>query len=438
MSGSPASFTLAPGQLNALDALVQAGRLDEASAGVQALAMLAPMDPRLCLVRLRIAEAKGDAEAALQAAQDAVRVAPTWPVGHGELAMLLARLQQPARAMEHARRAIELAPRLPQALARMVDVAHLAEDFEAAAEWLQRLAELAPQDVLVRYLLARDLHLLGRHEASRQAWSDALALRPGHPEALVGRLQVSLAMQDREAARRDADALLALDAARPEYRFWHDTAYGRTPQTQPEDTVRKLFDSAAPVFDRNLVGQLGYELPQRVAAQLLGERPARDFSVLDLGCGTGLLGRHLGRLQGRLVGVDLSPRMLEQAQRLGVYDELLALGLQEGLARQADASFDVVAALDVLVYVGDPAPALPQVLRVLRPGGRFIASCEAAEEGGPDLVLRPTLRYAHQRSHVEALCRAAGFTGLEVEPTVIRTEQDAPVHGFVLAARKPL
>lgn len=438
MSRTAPAFTAPADRLQALDQLIAAGRLDEAGAAARALAQSAPADPRVCLVLLRVAEARGDAAAALEAAQSAVRLAPAWPVAHGELALLLARTGQAAGAMEHARRAVDLAPQLPQALVRMVDVAHLAQDFATAVDWLRRLARLAPREALVQRLLARDLHLLGRHEESRQAWSAALALDPRDAEALVGRLQVALALQDRAAARRDAQALMALDPANADYRFWLDTAEGRTPQTQPEDTVRRLFDGVAPMFDANLVQGLGYRLPQQVAERLQAWRPARDFSVLDLGCGTGLLGRHLGRLYGRLVGVDVSPRMLEQAARLEVYDELLAVGMAEGLARQPDRSFDVVTALDVLVYVGDLAPALPDLVRVLRPGGRLVLSCESAGESEADLVLRPSLRYAHRRSHVQALCAAAGFEAVEVEDTVLRTEHQAPVHGFVLTAGKPL
>ena len=64
-------------------------------------------------------------------------------------------------------------------------------------------------------------------------------------------------------------------------------------------------------------------------------------------------------------------------------------------------------------------------------------SCETASETGPDLVLLPAGRYAHKRSHVEALCKAAGFDPIEVEDSVLRYENKAPVHGFVVVAHKP-
>ena len=62
-------------------------------------------------------------------------------------------------------------------------------------------------------------------------------------------------------------------------------------------------------------------------------------------------------------------------------------------------------------------------------------SCEAASEDGPDLVLQATGRYAHRRSHVEALCQAAGVD-VTIEDTVLRHENHAPVHGFVVVAHQ--
>ena len=52
-------------------------------------------------------------------------------------------------------------------------------------------------------------------------------------------------------------------------------------------------------------------------------------------------------------------------------------------------------------------------------------------------MLRPTGRYAHRRSHVEALCRAVGFTNISVEACDLRMEADQPMAGFLVTAKKP-
>lgn len=424
-------------QLNAADRLIASGRLDEAAAALTVLATAAPADPRPHLLGIRLAEACNNAQAALDAAQRAVQLAPAWSVAAGELAFLLARLRRAPEAMAQASKTVAMDSRNPQVLARMVDVAHLAQDFGTAVEWLRGLEKLSPADGLVKRLIARDLHLLGRHAESVAAWGTALAIDAADREALMGRMQAAFAQKDTARALRDCEALLALDPANEEYQFWHAVAEGRTPPTQPARTVRNLFDGFADLFDQHIVQGLKYQLPREVAQQLLVRFPDRKFDLLDLGCGTGLLGMHLGRINGNLVGVDVSPRMIEQAARHQVYGRFDTAGLAEALQAAPDRSYDVIAALDVFVYVGDLGPALPQAIRVLRPGGLLVFSCESAREDEADLVLRPSLRYAHKQSHVEARCRAAGFGELDARTTALREENHEPVNGFVITVRKP-
>jgi predicted TPR repeat methyltransferase len=52
-------------------------------------------------------------------------------------------------------------------------------------------------------------------------------------------------------------------------------------------------------------------------------------------------------------------------------------------------------------------------------------------------VLRPTFRYAHKASHIDQLCRAAGFDHVTIEPMTLRYESTQPVQGFLVTAKKP-
>ena len=70
------------------------------------------------------------------------------------------------------------------------------------------------------------------------------------------------------------------------------------------------------------------------------------------------------------------------------------------------------------------------------PGGHFIFSCEAAQDDEADLVLRPTQRYAHKASQIEAACRAAGFEPVSLQALDLRYEGAEPVQGFLVVARK--
>ena len=245
---------------------------------------------------------------------------------------------------------------------------------------------------------------------------------------------------DQSEAQRLADVLIIRNPDDEQVRYWHAVAHGQTPKTQPEASVTGLFDDYAQRFDLHLVGGLKYRAPERVAQILLALRPDRRFNVLDLGCGTGLLGVYLGRLHGHLIGVDLSEKMIEQAARHGVYSRFHHVNILDALRDTPADHYEVITCLDALVYVGDLAPVIPNALRILKAGGHFIFTCEAASEGEADLVLRPdSNRYAHKASAVERQCREAGFDEVKIEHLEsLRNEGGKALPGFIVIARKPL
>jgi SAM-dependent methyltransferase len=103
------------------------------------------------------------------------------------------------------------------------------------------------------------------------------------------------------------------------------------------------------------------------AALAPGER------VLDVACGTGLVTRAAARAvapRGTAVGVDLSGRMIDIAVGEGVANATFARMDAEDL-HLPDGEFDVVLCALGLMYVPDPARALREMRRVLRPGGRI-------------------------------------------------------------------
>lgn len=140
------------------------------------------------------------------------------------------------------------------------------------------------------------------------------------------------------------------------------------------EEVRKLFNDWAPFYNPTH----GWTLPKRHAARLaLGLRPGGR--ILDLACGTGLNFPHLRELvgeQGQVVGVDLSPGMLNVARRL-----IAARGWKNVETREADAaqlpfpdeSFDKAICSFALNIIPDYMQAIREVKRVLVPGGRFVS-----------------------------------------------------------------
>jgi predicted TPR repeat methyltransferase len=200
--------------------------------------------------------------------------------------------------------------------------------------------------------------------------------------------------------------------------------------------MQELFDKYAPRFDAELVGALKYRVPRRVAEFIRQRSPSLDVSILDLGCGTGLLGVYLGGVAGAFIGVDLSARMIEQAARHRVYTELRQTDLLDELRAAPAGTYDYVTANDVFIYVGDVSEVIPAAFKAIRPGGALIFSCETAQEAEGALVIRPSKRYAHSVSSIQAFCRDAGFESCAIETIDLRYERGAPIAGFIVIAAK--
>lgn len=412
------------------------GDLRSAAATLNKANALWPQDARVHMLGGLLAEKAGNIKGAFEALRKSVSFAPDWGPGLLELALLLARQNQFKEAVETAEKVALLEPRNLQVLAGVVDIAHRAGHSEMAIRHLRRGLELVPGDVMLRRLLARDLSEQGQHEESLALWSALVAENPEDSRSLIGRVQACLAAGTPLDAEPNTAALLKLAPNDAVYQYYAQLARGDTPNQQPVELTRPMFDSMAEFYDLHMVRGLKYQLPKQVSDQILERNPDKKINVLDLGCGTGLLGVYLGRLDGALVGVDPSMKMIERAARHNVYDRFHTVNLHDALRETPDALYQVIAALDVFIYAGDVSQAIPNSYRVLAAGGMMVFSFETAPEKGPDLLLLPSGRYAHKRSHVEALCKAAGFATVEVRDTALREENRQPVNGFVVTAYK--
>lgn len=276
----------------------------------------------------------------------------------------------------------------------------------------------AEDPLAAAYDRALALEAEGRAEAAAEAWREVLRLDPAdHGGAAV--------------------RLAALGAA-------------AAPEQAPPAYVATLFDQHAAAFEEILVGQLGYRAPERLAEMLRARAPgAEGLSLLDLGCGTGLVPAALGEMAGHRTGVDLSEEMLGEADARGLYDALYVGDAAGFLAAEPEEEpdpedfagpWDLIAAADVLPYLGALEGLFAGVAANLAPGGRFLFSTEtfadAADFAGRGWAVGPHQRYHHAEAYVRDALAAAGLEVEAWEAAVIRTNDGRPEPGHLVIARK--
>ncbi|MBP0445489.1 methyltransferase domain-containing protein [Roseomonas sp. SSH11] len=379
----------------------------------------------------------GDLQGALGFYRKSAELVPGEPNTINLIGIAARQLGDMETALAFSAAAVELNPESPIFLAARGATLAEAGQLEGAVQALTKAVTLRPADAISRRNLGQALCALGRVGEAMPHLREAVALTPQDPEAQLalahGLREGGAHAAAAEAARR---ALSAGGEVAAQARFLlASLGEGKAPARPPQDYVRTLFDNYAPRFEAELTGTLGYQTPDALAALLrrAGLEPEGRLDVLDAGCGTGLSGQALRPWARHMVGVDLSPRMLDVARQRGIYEALEEAELVTHLAAHR-GTYDLVAASDVLNYLGDLAPALNAMAASLRPGGHAAFSLETGQ--GAPYALGEGMRYRHDPAHVLSLAAATRLSPVEREEVALREERGAPVAGTLLVLRR--
>jgi predicted TPR repeat methyltransferase len=419
-------------------ALLQAGRFLEALAELERDVALRPDHAEGFNNLGSVLRELGRLPEAIAAFEQAVRLRPDYARALSNLGVALADAGQPARALDTLERALALEPDSPGALNNLGHVRKAQRDHDGAVEIFQRLAALKPDDPEPVLNLGLVEQAREHHAAACAAFERALARREdarawfclGKSAAALGETTRATAAYRRALALDPADACgagLALAVM----------GEAHVPDAAPERYVATLFDGYAARFDNELVGNLSYRAPEILRALFVPHVPlGAKLDIIDLGCGTGLGGAAFQPMARRLDGIDLSPRMIEQARQRAIYQELIVGELLACLGARAPERYDLALATDVVVYFGALVPLLGAIRRALRPGGWLLFSIERRQDSDQGFTLHDGHRYAHGREYVLEQAAAAGFTPVAIEDTATRIDRGEPVPSLAVLLRR--
>ena len=410
----------------------------------------------------------------------ALEAKPDFEFAYRDLIAALLQGQQIGKAKDVLERAISAYPESAEFQFNLANLLSHENDYDGAVACYEKVLSIQPGSAECHKNLADVLGKRGEPDKAIVSYQKALWFEPNLVDAQIGlggvmerqgKIDEAVACYRRAAALEPksaaahqflGNALLAQGATReavacfeevvrldPENGLKHLIAAlsGGDSERAPSAYVEKLFDQYASKFDSHLVEVLSYSVPEKLTNLL---RPHADpngekWIVLDLGCGTGLSGAAIAPYARRLVGVDLSAKMLEKARERNLYNRLEHLDLLTMMQAEAASSYDVVFAADVFVYFGKLDELVDQAQRLLRPGGLFAFSVESLDAltDSTDALsdqrnhkLNITGRYAHSSAYLARMAAHNKFEVLSTMETQSRLDKGKPVQGYLVLWRR--
>jgi len=426
-----------------LDALVrealrvhQAGNLEDAEAAYRKVLTVNPGHADANHFLGVIAFQVGMAEESLGPITKAIGINPEKAIYHCNLGNSLQALGRSDEAIASHQKALSLNPNLSESHNSLGSIMQKQGHLEDAVAYFDKAIDIKPDFAMAHNNLGITLRNLGKLDEAITSYQKAVAIKPDYLDVYsnLGNALKELGRSDEALAsyRRALD----IDPGLEDVRHLISSISGETTDIAPEKYVRKLFDDYAGRFDDHLTNALGYEIPtlMRHAVDTLPDGPESFPRALDLGCGTGMVAENFQGMTGEIDGVDLSPKMLEQAEAKGVYANLYLADVLEFLEGPdaRPAGYDLIVSGDTFIYIGKLDGIFAAARRVLTDCGLFVFSVEHLEDG--DFKLLPSSRYSQSDTYIEKLAAENMFGIICLEPVVVRVESEVPIPGriFVL------
>ena len=346
-----------------------------------------------------------------------------------------------------------------QALLNIADILAQNQNFKEAEKYYKKAIEISPQNLSAHVNYADMLCKTKRTLEALEEYRQAVLIAPETPEISYNLALILKELQDYEQAlylmfnafylapeRLDwsinlAETLILFNKTAPEKakkiaQNWYDK--------MPENVVachlwaiingqrsdheveynRILFNVFAPTYEETLKN-IDYQVAEKIAL-MCGDCKGK---ILDLGCGSGLLGAALKNDENEIFGVDISEKMLQAAEQKHSYAKLINAEICDFLQKNNE-HFDLIVAADVFCYFGD----LEEIFKLCLPM-KLIFSVET-DDNIDTFLIQPNGRYRHNPQYLKNLLEKIGYSKVSYNPEMLRNEDKKPVFGAIFIAEK--
>ncbi len=422
-------------------------------------------------------QATGNTESAMRHYFEALRLKNAYPQALNNLGTLLYRLGKYSEAATYFQKSLRIDPqavdthynlancyiqldKLQEAVPHYQEVLKLRSDhlgathnlgitlcglkrFNEAEPLLATMTIKEPNNIDAWFHLGVIYSGLAQANEAIECYQKVLSLNPNHAHSHHNLATVFLHQGDKSKALEHYRRAYTLEPGNKTAEHMIAALSNQTLEKgAPAEYTRALFDQYAYSYDKQVKEKLKYRVPQLLREAITPFLPNHPMDILDLGCGTGLCAPLFADVTSKIVGVDLSPNMIEVARSLGGYNKLIVSDILSYLSNRANEC-DLVIAADVFVYFGGLNEVLQACLRVLKEDGLCCFSIETltsdeliANPTYQNFQLRTTGRYAHNPVYIQTLCKQIGFDVLIEKSETLRYQEESPMAGNIYVIRK--
>ncbi len=415
----------------------QSGQVGEAESLYFKLLDIDPDNPTLMNFLGLAQYQRGHVEKGIDWIKKALELDPDYMDAKNNLGNIYVLMGQAELAEPHLRQIIEKRPDFIMAYGNLGIVLKDLKRYDEARFYLTKAIEMAPGTAYLYQNLGNVYQQQQQYSEAVTMYRKALELEPFDPKAYKSLSYTYFIMGEIALCAEILEQWLQFDPENPTaLHLYAAYTHRTTPSRASDGYIKETFDSFANSFDA-VLKRLDYQAPFLVHQALQKLEPdSENWEILDIGCGTGLCGELIRPLVKRLVGMDLSPKMLERAQARKVYDELFEAELTDFLAHSV-VKYDAITCVDTFCYFGDLTDAVQAAVNALKPGGWFVFTLEKQDndlESGYYLQMHG--RYTHTETYVRKTLMDAGFRIQSIETTILRQERNEPVSGLVVTAQR--
>ena len=359
---------------------------------------------------------------------NAIKLKPGFPEAHLNLGNVFRKIGDFDKALENYKITINSKPNYVEAYINSSNILIEKREFDEALLNLKKAIEINPNSAQAYNSFGNFFKNIGKIEIAQEHYKKALEIKPNYEEANMNMGNIQRDLGDLDKALLYYNKALKINPDNSISLHMVNSLSGQISCSPPREYVEKLFDQSAKSFEELLVNKLKYKVPKIIYEMIINQNKHNSSlgSVLDMGCGTGLMGLELKKKCKFLEGIDISKSMVEEARAKQVYNKLKYTDLVEYLSIEY-LDFDLFIATDVFVYLGELSEIFRLIKHRNRRNGQLAFSIEKSVE--KKFFLEKSGRYSHSKGYIKQLCEKFDYSILNYKEVKLRKENDKYLNG---------